>query len=262
MSPVFWIAVVVAVVSAVRSLFSPCGLSMVSAITPFGEAARGHRYWMTAAWFTAGGVLGGLILGAACSAGAWLLSDTPLVGASASALWLAAGVAALTFCSDVKLFGLALPIHPRQVNETWLVKYRRWIYAAGFGVQIGSGFSTYIMTAAVYLTAALAVLTGDPAAALLIGILFGLVRGLLVLVAAYAKSPVRLRALHSRLAVLNPVSMTAALVCQLWAVVAAVFWAVGAPVVVLVSGAAALAVVVVELLRSPAQVKENSPAAP
>ena len=44
-------ASVVAVAAAVRSTWSPCGLSMLSTITPFGERAKGHSYRATAAWF-------------------------------------------------------------------------------------------------------------------------------------------------------------------------------------------------------------------
>src|SRR5262245_28638289 len=48
------LGVVVAVAAAVRSTWSPCGLSMLSSITPFGERSRGHRYSVTAAWFVVG----------------------------------------------------------------------------------------------------------------------------------------------------------------------------------------------------------------
>ena len=53
------VAAVVPVAAAVRSTWSPCGLSMLSTITPMGERGRGHRYRATAAWFVVGAVLGG-----------------------------------------------------------------------------------------------------------------------------------------------------------------------------------------------------------
>ena len=49
-------AFVVAAATAVRSTWSPCGLSMLSTITPFGERAKGHSYRATAAWFVFGAV--------------------------------------------------------------------------------------------------------------------------------------------------------------------------------------------------------------
>jgi len=54
------IAAAVAVVAAVRSTWSPCGLSMLATITPLAERARGHRYGVTVTWFVLGSVLGGL----------------------------------------------------------------------------------------------------------------------------------------------------------------------------------------------------------
>ena len=61
------LASVVAVAAAIRSTWSPCGLSMLSTITPLGEQARRYRWAGSAAWFIAGAVLGGatLALGAA-----------------------------------------------------------------------------------------------------------------------------------------------------------------------------------------------------
>ena len=53
-----------------------------------------------------------------------------------------------------------------EAYERWLDQYRSWVYGAGFGWQIGVGFATYIMTTAVPITLALAVLarTGPLAA--------------------------------------------------------------------------------------------------
>ncbi len=61
-----WIAIVAGVVAtgaASRSTWSPCGLSMLSTITPVSERGRGHRYRATAAWFVLGAALGGATLG-------------------------------------------------------------------------------------------------------------------------------------------------------------------------------------------------------
>src|SRR5206468_2866754 len=150
---------------------------------------------VTAAWYVAGATLGGLLLGGSCALAAWGLAA---LDASHSTLFgLATAAAVVGVVSDAGL-GWSLPDHPRQVNETWLGRYRRWIYAAGFGAQIGTGFATYIMTAAVYLTAALAVLSG-PAGAVLTGVVFGAVRGSAILVTAGATSPDALRRLLRRI---------------------------------------------------------------
>jgi hypothetical protein len=186
-----------AAVAAVRGLWSPCGLSMVSALNPMAERGRGHRYWLTAAWYLAGAVAGGAVLGAGCAALAAVVS---VLGAGPlPRAVLGAAAALVCWLSDARISRWALPTHPRQVNERWIGRYRRWIYSAGFGVQIGTGFATYVMSAAVYLTAALAALTGDPALAFAVGVAFGAVRGLGVLCGAVARTPDRLRTVLGRL---------------------------------------------------------------
>lgn len=190
------LAVVVAIAAAVRSTWSPCGLSMLSTITPLAERSRGYRFGTTATWFVIGAVIGGATLGAGAAA---LAAGIGALGLAPSALLALAAIAALVgACSDLELFGFHLPIHPRQVNEVWLGKYRAWVYGSGFGWQIGTGLATYVMTAAVYLTIVLAALTGSPAAAFGICVLFGLVRGLAILLAARLTSTERLAAFHRR----------------------------------------------------------------
>ena len=98
---------------------------------------------------------------------------------------------------DLGMVGPALPHHRRQVDEQWLDQYRGWVYGLGFGVQIGNGLATYIMTAAVYLVVVLAGLTGEPLVALGLGVLFGLTRGLAILLGVRLTTPDRLRAFHA-----------------------------------------------------------------
>ena len=58
MDPFLIGGLVLAVVAAVRGLWSPCGLSMISTITPMSERGRGHRFWVTACWYTSGALPG------------------------------------------------------------------------------------------------------------------------------------------------------------------------------------------------------------
>lgn len=190
------VATMVAVAAAVRSTWSPCGLSMLSTITPLAEQGRGHRYRTTAAWFVAGAVAGGATLGLGGAALAALVS---VLDPGTAAVAVVAALAALVgAASDLRLFGFHLPVHPRQVNELWLGRFRSWVYGVGFGWQIGTGFATYIMTGAVYLTVVLAALTASPLTAFAICVGFGTARGLAILLGAYITSPERLVAFHRR----------------------------------------------------------------
>jgi hypothetical protein len=190
------LAGLVAVAAAVRSTWSPCGLSMLSTITPVSERAKGNTYRSTATWFIVGSGAGGATLGAALALAAY---GVRALHPAPTALGIAALVAALMASgSDAGITGRRLPIHHRQVNERWLDQYRSWVYGGGFGWQIGTGLATYITTAAVYLMVVLAILTASPVAAMAIGTGFGLLRGLAVLLNRRITDPVDLLAFHRR----------------------------------------------------------------
>lgn len=242
MDATFVLALAVAVVSAVRGIWSPCGLSMLSSITPMTEAGRGNRFSVTAAWFLVGGVLGGLAIGALAAAGAALVGVADL--STTTRFALAAALAVVTASIDLGVLGIELPIFKRQVNDAWLRTYRSWVYGAGFGAQIGFGLATYIMTAGVFLTIGLAVLTADPLLALAVGGLFGLVRGSAVYVGRTGTSPAALGAIHDRLDRLAPFSRAAAAGVQVLAAatLALLAWGPGAAAVVLALAGIAVAV--------------------
>lgn len=236
------LASVVAVAAAMRSTWSPCGLSMLSTITPIGERGRNNRYYGTAAWFIAGAILGGATLGAGA---ALLAAGVDALDLSGEALaGIAALLGAVTIASDLALGGFRLPSHTRQVNETWLDQYRSWVYGGGFGWQIGVGLATYVTTAAVYLMIALAALTASPLAAFSIVTGFGLARGLAVLLGRDLTTPQRMMALHRRLDELLPTAQRAIVLVQATAVAVAAAAAWGlAPAIVVGTLAAGAAVV-------------------
>lgn len=223
-------ALVVAGCAAARSTWSPCGLSMLSSITVFSERARGHRYWPTALWFVVGAIAGGACLGALAAGVAGLVRLAAVGSHPAVVAGLGALVAAVGAGVDAGVFGAVLPLIRRQVDDSWLAKYRPWLYGAGFGWQLGVGVATYLMTAGVVVAVGLAALTGSAMDAVLVGTGFGLARGLTVLLPAGCATPAELRVLHRRL-----VAATAAL---RWAAVGAQVLAAGAVLAALVAGGA------------------------
>jgi len=186
----------VALAAAARSTWSPCGLSMLSQITPVAEAGRNQRFARTAGWFIAGAVLGGLMLGIAIAGVAIALAAAGLDQRTAIAL--IAGGAFASAAVDAHLFGFGPPFLLRQVNEEWLSKYRAWVYGGGFGWQIGFGVTTYVMTAAVPLMIAVGALSANAWVAVAIATLFGFARGLAVLLGARLRTPAALLAFHRR----------------------------------------------------------------
>ena len=102
------LAAVVAVAAAVRSTWSPCGLSVLSSITPFGESSRAHRYGVTAGWFVAGAVAGGATLGAVA---AGLAAGVSTLDLGRHPAWVAGALAALVGAAaavDAGLFGAVI----------------------------------------------------------------------------------------------------------------------------------------------------------
>ena len=235
------LAIVTALAAAARSTWSPCGQSMLSQINPIAETGRGQRYSRTAGWFVVGAVIGGVTIGGAA---AGLASVTAAIGLGhRTALAIAAACALASAAVDAGTFGFAPPFIRRQVNEDWLSRYRPWVYGGGFGWQIGVGLTTYVMTAAVLLTIVFAVLTANAWVAVSIGGLFGLVRGLTVLLSAPLRTQADLYAFHRRFAAAGErVRQTVIAVQLLVAVVASWMGAPALVAAVLTAGAVALMV--------------------
>lgn len=231
-------AVVAALVAAIRGTWSPCGVSMLSSITPLTESGRGNRYPRTVAWFLVGAVLGGATLGLFAAGGARLVGSLDL---SAGAILAAAAIAAVvTLASDLSFGGWRLPSNPRQVNRAWLDTYRSWVYGVGFGWQLGVGVATFVMSATVYLMVVLAALSGRPLFAFVVVTGFGLIRGLAILPAARVRTPADLMSLHQSIERLRPASRALAVATQIAVVGVVLAELTGGPFGVVVAGALAV----------------------
>ena len=228
-----FVAAGTALVAAARSTWSPCGLSMLSSITPFGEKSRGNRYPVTAAWFVVGSAAGGATLGSLVAVGAVIASALGLPDHPAAVASVACVLAALGAAVDAGVLGPVLPVVRRQVDDRWLSRYRSWAYAVGFGWQIGAGLLTYVMTSAVALLVALGVLTGSPTIGFVAVTCFGTMRGLAVLLTTRARDPRNLRALHLKMDRAEEPVRWAAVSVQ--AAAAAVFVAYLSPVALLIA---------------------------
>jgi hypothetical protein len=159
---------------------------MLTSINPLGQRARGHRWGLTVALFTLASVVGGATTGAVLGALGELV-ELPL--------W-AAGLA----CAVAAVLDLTrrVPSGRRQVDEDWLTRYRPWVYAVGFGWQLGTGVVTIVTSAATYALLVSLVALGLPGA-VVVGALFGLARALPLLLGRRAVTPERLHLLARRL---------------------------------------------------------------
>ncbi|HET6817382.1 MAG TPA: hypothetical protein VFH66_09195 [Mycobacteriales bacterium] len=144
---------------------------MLASITPLGERGRGASWRRTVTAYVVASTIGGTAMGALLGLVGRLLSvghtSWPVVVGGAVALAAAA----------LDLAG-RLPTLRRQVDETWMNRYRDWVYGAGFGLQLGVGAMTIVTSASLYLVWVVELLTGDPAVSAAVGLVFGLSRAL------------------------------------------------------------------------------------
>jgi hypothetical protein len=186
---------------------------MLASIHPLGERARNRSWAVTVSAYLVGSAAGGAMLGGvlglaglAVHRGAGL---GPVLLAALAAVACLAGVAL-----DLRLGGVRTPTVHRQVDDEWLSRYRSWVYGGGFGFQLGMGVVTIVTTASIYVVFALALLSASPGAGALIGLTFGLARGVVIMSTARVDDPVRLRQVHRRLQDWGPRSYRLAVAAQ------------------------------------------------
>jgi hypothetical protein len=164
-----------AVLAGIAGAWSPCGFSMVDTIgTAMGDARRAVM-GLASVTFTIGALAGGAAtFGGLAALGSLLGGSAGVRDPLACALALAAAIA------DWRGLRIAPQIR-RQVPERW-----RWIMplplACGlYGLLLGLGFTTFVLSFAVWALAGISFAGDSVALGIVIGIAFGLGRALPVL---------------------------------------------------------------------------------
>ena len=192
------VAVLIAVLAAIRSQESPCTQSMVSSLHPLGERGRGNRWAVTISWFVFGSVAAGALVGAVTAGVGGLVMSA--LGVPGRGGWLPLVLVAVAVGGVLDLLGGRPPGPHRQVNENWIGTYRGSVYGVAFGAQIGSGLMTYIVTWGVYAMLLASFATGSVTAGALVGAVFGLGRSAAPLVAGWIDRPSRLTLVMEKMA--------------------------------------------------------------
>jgi hypothetical protein len=166
-----------ALVAGVTGAWSPCGFSMIDTL---GQGGRGGRAtWLACATFTVGAVAGGVLTFGALS----LLGAALQTRGAALALVAAALVAALAAAGEWAGVRVVPQIR-RQVPESWRRMMPLPLVGALYGLLLGLGFTTFVLTLEVWALAGISVALGSPAAGVLIGVAFGLGRAVPVVAMA------------------------------------------------------------------------------
>lgn len=179
---------IAALLAGVTGAWSPCGFSMVDTLACGMGDRRRRTTVASCATFTVGAVLGGVATyGGLAALGALL--HTAGEGVALAVAAAAAAAAALGEARGVRV----VPQIRHQVPEPWRrtlpLALASWLY----GILLGLGFTTFVLTLAVWALAGVSLAAGQLALGLVIGVGFGLGRALPVvgLVATAATGPGR-----------------------------------------------------------------------
>lgn len=170
---------------------------MLSSISPLGERSRGSSFPRTALAYVVGSVLAAVLVGAVLGGLGSLVGDD--VRASAPVLAVLTLLLVIGLVLDVRSGGDGVPSLRRQVDREWIGRYRGWVTGLGFGFQLGLGFVTIITSTTTYAVYLAELLTGRWWAGALIGLVFGLVRALPLVLVRRVETPQGLHEVFARL---------------------------------------------------------------
>ena len=185
---------IAAAAAGVTGAWSPCGFSTVETLAPQGYAGRLRTTLAACVTFSVGALAGG----AATFGGLALLGEALGAGGGA-ALAVAAAVALAAAVGEARGVRI-VPQVRRQVPESWRRRLPVPLAAGLYGVLLGLGFTTFILTFAVWALAGASIALGNPSLGLAIGLAFGAGRLLPVVVLAPAAATAAGAALHAAMA--------------------------------------------------------------
>ena len=181
MSPLELSLAAAALLVGLTGAWSPCGFSMVETVGLAGDEGRRWTTLAACATFAPGAVLGGVVTFGLLAA----LGEATHGAGARLAYLIAAGIAVTAAVAEARGTRIVPQIR-RQLPEGW-----RWTMplplAAGlYGVLLGLGFTTFVLSFGVWALAGISVALGDPTSGLVIGAAFGVGRAIPVVAVAPA----------------------------------------------------------------------------
>ena len=170
---------VAALLIGLTGAWSPCGFSMVETIGPSGHTGGRRTTTAALAAFVPGALAGGVATFAALAALGGLVHGA----GGRVAYGIAAVIALLAAGAEAR----GLPIVPqvrRQLPEHWRRVMPMPVAAFLYGILLGLGFTTFVLSFGVWALAGISFAVGDPAVGAAIGLAFGAGRAIPVLLLA------------------------------------------------------------------------------
>jgi hypothetical protein len=159
--------------------FSPCGLSAIDTIGPTGHTGGRRITAAACATFLPGAVAGGLL-----TFGSLAVLGDLLHGAGGRAAYVVAAAIALLAAVLEARGTRIVPQIRRQLPEHWRRVMPMPLAAALYGVLLGLGFTTFVLSFGVWALAGVSLAVGDPSLGLLLGAAFGIGRAIPIVVLA------------------------------------------------------------------------------
>lgn len=171
--------------------WSPCGFSMVEMIGPTGHTGGRATTLAACATFLPGALAGAVFT----FGGLALLGEALPGGAGWLSYGLAVAVALVAAAAEARGARIAPQIR-RQLPEHWRRVMPMPLAAALYGILLGLGFTTFVLTFGVWALAGISLALGEPVAGLAIGLGFGIGRAIpIVALAPFADRPLGRRAI-------------------------------------------------------------------
>ncbi|MCA1690052.1 MAG: hypothetical protein LC720_06345, partial [Actinobacteria bacterium] len=159
--------------------WSPCGFSMLATLGPTGHTGGRRTTIAACATFAVGALAGGAATFTMLSALGRILGG----GGSTWATGAAVGIAVAAAVGEARGVRV-LPQVRRQVPEHWRRVMPLPVAGGLYGILLGLGFTTFVLTLAVWALAGISVALGDPSTGLAVGLAFGAGRALPVVALA------------------------------------------------------------------------------
>jgi hypothetical protein len=164
---------IAALVAGFCGTWSPCGFSMIETIGPHGHTGGRATTLSACVTFTLGALVGGVLTFATLG---WL--GSVLQGAEQGAAYVVGAVIALV-AAALEIRGVPiLPQLRRQLPEHWRRVMPMPIAAGLYGILLGLGFTTFVLTFGVFALAGISFAVADPGIGAVIGLAFGIGRAL------------------------------------------------------------------------------------
>ena len=159
--------------------WSPCGFSMIETIGPTGHTGGMRTTIAACATFAPFAVLGGAI-----TFGLLALLGEAVGGAGGTIAYVVAAVLAVAAAVAEARGTPIVPQVRRQLPIAWRRIMPMPLAAAGYGVLLGLGFTTFVLSYGVWALMGISLALGDVQAGLVVGVAFGIGRALPIVVLA------------------------------------------------------------------------------